>query len=193
LLCCLRLIRHIYVSYPTYICFSNNLSFKRHILFNNMLYSTTYFLQQHIYVFNNIYMLFNIIGHVYVMYPWTTYMWSLCNIFMHPPASITPFVALSADQSVVWWACQFIVSSKHSSFNCTTFDSVLPARWCLLPPVYTCLNGVALAQHSEVTLTPRVIHMFEYVCVRGEQDHYSLSRDSQQWPSLTRHHYKVSQ
>jgi len=42
--------------------------------------------------------------------------------------------------------------------------------------VYTCLNGVALAQHSEATLTPRVIHMFECVCVRGEWDDYSLSR-----------------
>jgi len=36
--------------------------------------------------------------------------------------------------------------------------------------------GVALAQHSEATLTPRVIHMFECVCVRGEWDHNSLSR-----------------
>ena len=42
--------------------------------------------------------------------------------------------------------------------------------------MYTCLNGVALAQHSEGTLTPRVIHMFECVCVRGELDQYSLSR-----------------
>jgi len=69
------------------------------------------------YVLNNIYMSFNIVGHLYVMYPLTTYMWSLCNIFLHLPASITPFVALSADQSVVQWACQFIVSSRH--FNCT--------------------------------------------------------------------------
>ena len=42
--------------------------------------------------------------------------------------------------------------------------------------MYTCLNGVVLAQHSEATLTPRVIHMYECVCVRGEWDHYSLSR-----------------
>jgi len=55
---------------------------------------------------------------MYVMYPWTTYIWSLCDIFMHPLTSITPFVALSADQPVVYWACQFIVFSKH--FNCTT-------------------------------------------------------------------------
>ena len=52
------------------------------------------------------------------MCPWTTYIWFLCNIFMHPPASITPFVELSVDQSVVYWPGQFIVSSKH--FNCTT-------------------------------------------------------------------------
>jgi len=62
------------------------------------------------------------------------------------------------------------------TFQLFYFDSVLPARWCFLPPVYTCLNGVALAQHSEATLTPRVIQMFECVCVRGEWDHYSLSR-----------------
>jgi len=84
---------------------------------------TTYYTEQHIffnniYMFlNNIYMSFDIIGHMYVMYPLTTYMWSLCNIFLHLPASITPFVALSADHSVVQRACQFIVSSKH--FNCT--------------------------------------------------------------------------
>jgi len=65
---------------------------------------------------NNIYMSFNIIRHMNVMYPLTTYMWSLCNIVLHIPASITPFVALSADQSLVWWAYQFLVSSKH--FNC---------------------------------------------------------------------------
>jgi len=38
LLYCLRLIRHIYVSYPTYVCFLKNVFFKRHILFNNILY-----------------------------------------------------------------------------------------------------------------------------------------------------------
>jgi len=54
---------------------------------------------------------------MYVMHRLTTYMWSLCNIFLHLSAAITPFVALSADQSVLQWACQFIVSSKH--FNCT--------------------------------------------------------------------------
>jgi len=53
-------------------------------------------------------------------------------------------------------------------------DSVLPARWCSLSPAYTCLKGVALAQHSEAALTPRVIHMFECVCVRGKWDHYSF-------------------
>jgi len=42
--------------------------------------------------------------------------------------------------------------------------------------VYTCLNAVALAQHSEATLTPRVIRIFECVSVYGEWDHYYLSR-----------------
>jgi len=37
---------------------------------------------------------------------------------MNTLQSITPFVALSADQTVVYWAFQFIVSSKH--FDCTT-------------------------------------------------------------------------
>jgi len=62
------------------------------------------------------------------------------------------------------------------TFQLYYFDSVLQARWCFPPPVYTRLNGVALAQHSEATLTPRVIHVFESVCVRGEWVHYSLSR-----------------
>jgi len=52
-----------------------------------------------------------------VMHRLTTYMISLCNIFLHLSAAITPFVALSVDQSVVQWICQFIVSSKH--LNCT--------------------------------------------------------------------------
>ena len=47
----------------------------------------------------------------------TTYMISLCNIFLHLSAAITPFVALSVDQSVVQWTCKFIVSSKY--LNCT--------------------------------------------------------------------------
>jgi len=99
-------------------------------LYVNIFCSTTYYTKQHIF-FNNIYMFlnninmflnnicmsYNIIGHMYVMRRLTTYMWSLCNIFLHLPAAITPFVALSADQSVVQWACQFIVSSKY--LNCT--------------------------------------------------------------------------
>jgi len=44
-------------------------------------------------------------------------MWSLCNIFLHLSTACTPFVALSADKSVVQWTCQFIVSWKH--LNCT--------------------------------------------------------------------------
>jgi len=50
------------------------------------------------------------------------------------------------------------------TFQLYYLDSVLPARWCFLPPVYTCLKGVALAQHSEATLTPGEIHMFKCVC-----------------------------
>jgi len=103
-------IRLIYVSYETF--------------FLNVIFcSTTHYTKQNIFFNNiymflyNIYMLYNIIEHMYVMHRLTTYMWSLCNIFLHLPAAITPFVALSADQSVVQWACQFIVSSKH--FNCT--------------------------------------------------------------------------
>jgi len=104
------LIRHIYVSYPTY-------------FLNNIFCSTTYYTKQHIF-FNNIYMILNnicmscnVIGNMYVMHRLTTYMWSLCNIFLHLSTAITPFVALSADKSVVQCVCQFIVSSKH--LNCT--------------------------------------------------------------------------
>jgi len=62
------------------------------------------------------------------------------------------------------------------TFQLQYLDSVLPARWCFLPTVYTCLNGVALAQHSEATLTPMVICMCVCVCVCGQCGHYSLSR-----------------
>jgi len=104
------LIRHTYVSYPTY-------------FLNDIFCSTAYYTKQHIffnkiYMFlNNIYMSYNIIGHMYVMHRLTIYMRFLFNIFLHLYAAITPFVAFSADQSVVQWACQFSVSSKH--FNCT--------------------------------------------------------------------------
>ena len=50
------------------------------------------------------------------------------------------------------------------TFELYYLDFVLPATWCFLPLVYTSLKGVALEQHSEATLTPRVIHMFECVC-----------------------------
>ena len=43
----------------------------------------------------------------------------------------------------------------HKTFRLYYLDSVLPARWCFVPPVYTCLNAVALVQHAEATLTPR--------------------------------------
>jgi len=63
-----------------------------------------------------------------------------------------------------------------NTFHMYNLDPVLPARWCFLPAVYTCLNGVALAQHSEATLTTRVIRMFDCMYVCGKLDHYSLSR-----------------
>jgi len=113
-------------------------------------------------------MSFNIIGHMYVMHHFTTYMWSLCNIFL-------PLLQLSR----LSWRSQF---NGHANLLFPqniwiVLDSVLPARWYFLPPVYTCLKGVAVAQHSEATLTTRVIRMFECVCVRGGWDHYSLSRE----------------
>jgi len=61
------------------------------------------------------------------------------------------------------------------TFQLYYLDSILPARWCFLPAVYTCLNGVVFAQHSEATLTPRVIRMLECVCVCDKWDYYSLS------------------
>ena len=57
---------------------------------------------------------------MYVIHRLTTYMWSLCNIFLHLPAAITPFVTLSADQSIVQWACQLIVSSKYFNWTIST-------------------------------------------------------------------------
>ena len=48
---------------------------------------------------NNIYMSYNIIEHIYLIHRLTTYMRSLCNIFLHLSATITPFVALSADSA----------------------------------------------------------------------------------------------
>jgi len=145
---------------------------------------------------------------MYVMHRITTYMWSLCNIFLHLSAAITPFVALSADQWCV--RCLLITESPKTpghyryqiwvlvisssmgmpiycflkTFELCYLDSVAPARWYFLPPVYTCLKGVALVQHSEATLTHSVIHMFECVCVRGEWDHYSLFQGQTPCPCL---------
>ena len=82
MLCCLRLIRHVYASYPTYICFLENLFLndifcsttyhtKQHIFFNNIFCYSTYmnyttYLFNNIYMFlSNIYMLLNFIGHMY--------------------------------------------------------------------------------------------------------------------------------
>jgi len=99
---------------------------------------------------NNTYMSFNIIRHMNVMYPLTTYMWSLCNIVLHILASITPFVALSADQSLVWWAYQFLVSSKH--FNCAILTPWLchPGRiWINAQRSKACSRG----QPRSLTIT----------------------------------------
>jgi len=161
------LIRHIYVSYPTY-------------FLNDMFYSTTYYTKQHIF-FNNIYMFFNniwmflnniimsynIIGHMYVMHRFKTYMWSLCNIFLHLSTAITPFVAL-----VVQWTCQFIVSSKNLNCSrfCSSSEMMFSTSYVHVP------EGCCSAQHSEATPTSRVIHMFVCLCVRGAWDHYSLSQ-----------------
>jgi len=150
------LIRHIYVSYPTY-------------FLNDMFYSTTYYTKQHIF-FNNIYMFFNniwmflnniimsynIIGHMYVMHRFKTYMWSLCNIFLHLSTAITPFVAL-----VVQWTCQFIVSSifLNCSRFCSSSEMMFSTSYVHVP------EGCCSAQHSEATPTSRVIHMFVCVCV----------------------------
>ena len=83
----------LFKAYPTCICFLSDIRtcFLKNIFLNDIFCSTTYYTEQHIffdniYMFlNNTYMLNNLIGHMYVMYPWTTYMWSLCNIFMRPP------------------------------------------------------------------------------------------------------------
>jgi len=97
------LIRHIYVSYPTYflndIFCSTTYYTKQNILFNNI-----YMFLNNIYMFLNIIcMSYNIIGHMDVIHRSTTYMISLCNIFLYLFAAITPFVALSVDRSVVQW------------------------------------------------------------------------------------------
>jgi len=57
----------LFKAYPTYVCSLKDTLFKRHVLFNNILYSTTYFVQQHILLFN-IYGLYNIFvqHHIYV-------------------------------------------------------------------------------------------------------------------------------
>jgi len=92
------------------------------------------------------------------MYPWTTYIWSLCNIFMHPPASITPFVELSVDQSVVEWPGQFIVSSKH--FNCTTSTPFFH-RDDVFYLLYTRASMVSLLRNTQ----RRLWHLGWYICL----------------------------
>jgi len=114
----------LFKAYPTYMCFFIRHTYVSYLTYfaNDIFCSTTYYTKQHIF-FNNIYMFlnnicmsYNIIGHMYFMYRLTTYMWSLCIIFLHLSTTITPSVAL-----IVQWACQFIVSSKH--LNCSRFCS----------------------------------------------------------------------
>jgi len=62
---------------------------------------TTYMLTNLNMCIKNIRILVNSIKHMYTLCHWTTYMWSFGNIFMNAPPYTTPFVALSADQSVV--------------------------------------------------------------------------------------------
>jgi len=68
----------LFKSYPTYICFLSDIYMflKEHIfsMFNNILYKTKYFFYNIFMFLNNKYMLFNIIAHMYVMYPGITYM-----------------------------------------------------------------------------------------------------------------------
>jgi len=141
MLCCSRLIWLMYVSYQTYTRFLSD------IFLNDIFCSTTYYTKQHIFFnnihmfLNNIYMFlnkicmsYNIIGHLHVMHRLTTYMWSLCNIFLHLCASITPFVAL-----VVQCAYQFIVSSTH--LNCTIstlFSEMMFSTPCVHVPEGCC-------------------------------------------------------
>jgi len=125
----------LFMTYLTYICFLSDICMFliRHIFQNYIFCSTTYYAKQHIFFnnvhmflnsihmfLNNICMSYNIIGHMYVMYRCTTQMWSLCNIFLYLSAAITSSVVLSSDQSVVQWACQFIVSSKHLNRTIST-------------------------------------------------------------------------
>jgi len=57
----------LFKAYPTYIFSLDDMFFKRQIMFNNILYQTTYFVQQHILLFN-IYGLYDMFvqQHIYV-------------------------------------------------------------------------------------------------------------------------------
>jgi len=116
------------------------------------------------------------------MYPWTRYMWSLCNIFINPPPIHHAFCGALRGPISKLMGIPIFRSLK--TFQLYFLDSVLSARWFVLPTVYTCLNDVALAKHSEATRTPRVICVFECVCVHGEWDHYPLSRGQTHCPCL---------
>ena len=110
-------LKNIFYFLIRHIMFLKEHIFKRHIFLSVILcfLKNIFFFPNNIYMFSRQHiMLLNLIGHVYDLYPWTTYMWSLCNVFIQPLQTHTPFVALAADQSVVQWAFQFIVCSKHS-------------------------------------------------------------------------------
>jgi len=90
---------------------------------------------------------------MYVMHRLTTYMWSLCNIFLHFSTAITPFVA-----HVVQWACQFIVSSKH--LNCTIL-TLFFQRDDIFYLLCTCAWRVLLLRNTQRQLW----HLGWYICL----------------------------
>ena len=150
-------------------------------MFKNIFCYTTY-MACTTYMFNNIsmwsttYICYWILKDIYILYHRTTCMWSLGNIFINTPPSITPFVALSADQSVVYWKFQFIVSSQH--FDCTTStlrlffkrDNVFYLL-CTRPSMVSLLRNTQ--GHSD---TSGDLYVWVCMCVCGKWDHTSLSR-----------------
>jgi len=84
---CLRLIWHRYVPWRTYFVndiFSSTTYYStQYIMFNNVFCETTYisyptYMSNNIYVcINNIYILLNFIRHIYILYPWTTYIYCI--------------------------------------------------------------------------------------------------------------------
>jgi len=176
--CCLRLIRHRYVSYPTYLCFLKN------IFLNDIFCSTTCCTKKHIY-FNNIYICFST---THICYLILSDICMSCILEQHICNPHVTYFCIFPHPSRLSWRSQRTNQwfNGHANWFFPQNISIVLSRLCsssemiFLPPVYTCLNGVALAQHLGATLQPRVIpwHIFECVCVRGEWDHYSLSRET---------------